>query len=336
MGFDFSRDTILKSALVLADVGDIAFKVKNFTTANMAKLEADWDAMSTSLHVAVGLLSDFGLSGGALTADSVLIPVAYYVHHRKLGHAYRESPGTREDRAALRSWVLRSLIVRGIWGSGLDTLLRDLREVIRTQGASSFPLAGVERAMALRGKSLEVTDALVDDILSLEYGKARTFAVLATLFPHVDTRNLFHIDHVFPAARLDRKDLADHKANDGTSRFSHEEIIELISLRDRLANLELLPGLENIGKSDKAPDNWLASEYPSPEERSAFLGRNALPYPLPHSIDEFTAFFEKRCENLAVRIKDRLKTQAPEPTAPHAAMPGVDLDEQIAEGDFED
>ncbi len=90
MGFSFSRDTILKSGLVLADVGDIGFKVRNFTTANMAKLEADWDVMTTSLQVAVGLLSDFGLSGGALTADSVLIPVAYYVHTRRLGHSYRE------------------------------------------------------------------------------------------------------------------------------------------------------------------------------------------------------------------------------------------------------
>lgn len=72
VGFNFSRDTILKSCLVLADVGDIAFKVKNFTTTNMAKLEADWDSMSTSLHIAVGLLSDFGLSGGALRQTACL------------------------------------------------------------------------------------------------------------------------------------------------------------------------------------------------------------------------------------------------------------------------
>jgi hypothetical protein len=336
MGFNFSRDTILKAGLVLADVGDIGFKVKNFTTTNMAKLEADWDVMSASLHVAVGLLSDFGLSGGTLTADSVLIPVAYYVHHRKLGHSYRESPGSREDREALRSWVHRSLIVRGVWGSGLDTLLRDLRDVIKTEGATSFPLATFEKEMALRGKSLVVTDALVEDVLSLEYGKARTFAVLAALFPHVDTRNLFHVDHVFPAARLDKKELASHKAADGTPKFASDEIAELVSLRDRLPNLELLPGLENIGKSDKAPDDWLAVEYPSQDDRSAFLARHALPPALPHSIDEFTAFFEERRDNLIARIKDRLQTQAPEPATSPAGPPGADLDEELAEGDDED
>jgi hypothetical protein len=336
MGFNFSRDTILKSGLVLADVGDIGFKVKNFTTANMAKLEADWHVMSTSLHVAVGLLGDFGLSGGALTADSVLIPVAYYVHHRKLGHSYRESPNTREDREALRSWVLRSLIVRGVWGSGLDTLLRDLRDVIKTQGSSSFPLPAVEKAMALRGKSLSVTDSLIEDILTLEYGKARTFAVLATLFPHVDTRNLFHVDHVFPAARFDKKELAGHKADDGTPRFSAEHIAELVSLRDTLPNLELLPGLENIGKSNKASDDWLAAEYPSQDDRSAFLARNALPSTLPHSIDEFMAFYEQRRRNLVARIQEKLKTQAPEPTATAEGLSEVALDEALAEGDDED
>jgi hypothetical protein len=336
MGFNFSRDTILKAGLVLADVGDIGFKVKNFTTANMAKLEAGWEATSASLNVAVGLLSDFGLSGGSLTADSVLIPVAYYVHQRKLGHSYRESPATREDREALRSWVLRSLIVRGVWGSGLDTMLRDLREVIKAKGTTAFPLAALEHAMALRGKSLAVTEALIDDILSLEYGKARTFAVLATLFPHVDTRNVFHVDHVMPAARFDKKELASQKAESGAHKFSADEIAALRSLRDRLPNLQLLPGLENIGKTDKAPDEWLTAEYPSIEERSAYLDRHALPSTLPHSVDDFLEFYEQRRQNLVARIMDKLQTQVPEPAPASADLPGTHLDEELAEGDDED
>lgn len=335
-GFNFSRDSILKSCLVLADVGDIAFKVRNFTAANMAKLEADWDDMSASLHVAVGLLSDFGLSGGALTADSVLIPVAYYVHRRGLDHAYRESPSARGDREALRSWVLRSLIVRGIWGSGLDTLLRDIREVIRSEGTSSFPLTAIEHAMALRGKSLDATDALIDDVLNLEYGKPRTYAVLAVLFPHVDTRNTFHVDHVFPAARFDKKELAKATTAEGLPRYTGDEVAQFASMRDRLPNLELLPGLENIGKSAKAPDDWLSAEYPSPDQRGAFLARNALPPELPHTIDQFAAFFEERRGILAGRLRDMLRTQSPEASAGRTSPPGADFDEEVAEGDFDD
>ena len=330
-GFDFSRDTILKAGLVLADVGDIAFKVKNFTTANMAKLESDWVAVSKSLHVAVGLLGDFGLSGGALTADSVLIPVAYYVHSRKLDHKYRQSPKDKNDREALRSWVLRSLIVRGVWGSGLDTLLRELREVIKSSGGDSFPAAEFEKAMAQRGKSLELTDALIEDVLLLEYGKARTFAVLAVLFPHVDTRNVFHVDHVYPAARFDGKVLAAMRGRDGSARFTGGEISNLLGLRDTLPNLELLQGQENVAKSDKAPDDWLIAEYPTSDDRTAFLERNALPETLPHSIDDFPTFYAQRKNILMQRLRAMLKTHASQPVAAE-----VGLDAALAEGDEQD
>lgn len=43
----------------------------------MSLLQAKWDSVSDALEVAVGLLADFGLSAAALTADSVLVPLAY-------------------------------------------------------------------------------------------------------------------------------------------------------------------------------------------------------------------------------------------------------------------
>jgi hypothetical protein len=334
-GFDFSQDTVLKSGLVLADVGDIAFKVKNFTKANMAVLELNWEALSTSLQVAVGILSDFGLSAVTLAADSVLIPVAYYVHQRGLTQSYRFSNKDKADRAALRSWVLRSLIVRGVWGSGLDTLLRDLRETIKKSGADRFPIEAIEHTMALRGKSLEVTDALVEDVLALGYGVARTWAVLATLFDHVDTKMQYHVDHVFPQAALDAKLLKKAKTPDGERKFSDAEIGEITAKRDLLPNLELLPGPVNIGKSDTAPDKWVENEHPDGDERSSFHKLNALPADLPNSVDEFLAFFEARRVSLAARIKDKLKTQDLD-SVPASPVTGEDIDESLAEGDVGD
>lgn len=107
------------------------------------------------------------------------------------------------------------------------------------------------RAMALRCKSLAVTDVLVDDILDLSYGGKRTFAVLAMLYDQVDTRNQFHVDPVLPKAQLDPKRLREPE-------FSREEIEALGTPRDRFANRQLLPGPENIDKSATAPDEWAA------------------------------------------------------------------------------
>ncbi len=337
-GFNFSQDTVLKSGLVLADVGDVGFKVKNFTTANMVTLEANWDDISTSLRVAAELLSDFGLSGGTLTADSVLIPVAYYIHRRVLTPAYRVSDKKedRNDRAALRSWVLRSLIVRGVWGSGLDTLLRDLREVIKNAGADRFPLAEIEYAMARRGKSLDVTDALVEDILGLGYGGGRTWAVLATLFDHVDTRMQYHVDHVCPQAQLDPKALKAATGDDRSRRYTDAMIEDIVARRDLLPNLELLPGPENVGKSDTAPDVWVAAHYKGADERAAFMKANALPGPLPHNVGDFVAFFDSRRELLASRIKEKLGTGVATAAPIGALGSRTDIDAELGEGDLAD
>src|SRR5699024_10332893 len=161
----FSKDLVLKSGLVLSGINDIGFQVKNFTAENMALLDREWDGISASLRVTVGLLSDFGLSGATLTANSIVIPVAMYVHQRGLTQAYRESTSEAADRAKVKQWVLQSLIIPGIWGAGLDQLLRALRTVIQEHGATGFPSDALERVMAGRGKSLTATPEIIDGLL---------------------------------------------------------------------------------------------------------------------------------------------------------------------------
>lgn len=324
-GFSFSQDVVLKAGLMLAGINDIAFKVKNFTADNMAQLDRQWDEIGNSLKTAVGLLSDFGLSDATLSAKSVVIPVAYYLHTRELGDTYRTAVAHASDRALMRSWVLRSLITRGIWGSGLDTLLRDIRTILNDHGHAGFPSVELERAMALRGKSLTVTDELVDDILDLSYGGARTFAVLAMLFDHVDTRNQFHVDHVFPRALLDPKRLREEG-------FSREAIDALNERRDRFANLQLLAGPENIDKSATAPDDWAARAYPTPDLLSSYKTLNELTM-LPHSAAEFDGYFEQRRDALAARIRRKLQSGTPTrpATEPTDAYDGTELDAALEE-----
>jgi hypothetical protein len=332
-GFSFTQDVVLKSGLVLSGVGDIGFKVKNFTAETMATLDRDWDAISDSLKVAAGLLSDFGLSSATLTAGSVLIPIAYYVHRRGLTQKYRESVGDSADRKVLRTWTLRSLIVPGVWGSGLDSLLRDLRQTIDEHGAKGFPLIEIERRMGARGKSLAISEEQVEDILNLPYGTARTFAVLAVLFPHVNTRNVHHVDHVYPVALLSRAKL--NKAG-----LSRDVADELHAKRDQLPNLQLLEGPENISKSDTPPVIWAASQFTTPESHRAYLDRNLLPL-LPAGPNDFLDFFAQRREVLAKRITSTLGGSALRNTDTAAVVTedmelglGSSIDEELAEAAY--
>jgi hypothetical protein len=323
-GFSFSQDVVLKAGLMLAGIQDISFKVKNFTSDNMAELDRHWDAIGDSLKLAVALLSDFGLSDATLSAKSVIIPIAYYLHKRELGDTYRTAVAHAPDRVVVRSWVLRSLIARGIWGSGLDTLLRDLRTVLDEHGKAGFPTAELERAMALRGKSLAVTDELVDDILSLSYGGARTFPVLAMLFDHVDTRNQHHVDHVFPKALLEPKRLREQG-------FSREDIEDLSARRDKFANLQLLGGPENIDKSASAPDEWALRAFPTQDAMASYMSLNELTA-LPHDARAFVDFYEARRLALADRIRRKLASGVATPTPTQVEnYDGTELDEALEE-----
>jgi len=56
--------------------------------------------------------------------------------------------------------------------------------------------------MSRRAKSLLFTDEEIGELVEKQYGDQRLFAMLALLFPFVDVRNHFHIDHVFPKVSL--------------------------------------------------------------------------------------------------------------------------------------
>lgn len=295
LGFRFSKDLVLKTGLVLSGVPDVAFKVKNFTAANMARLDEMWDEIAGALRLAVGLLSDFGLSGGTLTASSIVIPLAQYVHHRQLDQSYRETASAASDRAKLKNWVMRASIVPGVWGSGLDQLLQALRTTITEHGADCFPVAAIDSMMAARGKSLTASEELIETILNYEFGDSETFGVLAITFPHVNTRNIHHVDHIVPRSKLARASLR-------AAGLGDEEAADIFALRDVLPNLELLEGPENVAKNATMPLTWARQAFPSPEAYSAHLDRHAL----PDLIDDpagFRRFYEERRSLLRDRIR---------------------------------
>lgn len=291
--FSFSKDVVLKTALTIADV-DVRFKVTNFTQANMAKVEAAWPQIKGALLRAATLLQQFGYDEHNLTANSVIVPVAHYLHLRGAGDSYLDSTANAADRLVLQRWVTRSLIKRGIWGSGLDTLLTRIRDVLRTNTTTGFPVAAVEGAMTAVGKGLTFDTAEIDELLNLKYAGRRTFSVLSVLYPGLDLSKKFHEDHIFPRSRFTKKRLAEA----GIPRESIEAYLSAVNL---LPNLQLLAGTANIEKQDALPADWLATAFPSEEKRATYLSENDLDG-LPLELAEFTKFFEER----KLRMRSRL------------------------------
>jgi hypothetical protein len=100
----------------------------------------------------------------------------------------------------VRDWTIRALLMSGVFGSGLDTLLGRLRRVIDESGKDGFPTDSVEDAMAGLGKSLRFDPQTVDELIGSSYGHPDTFALLSILYGHVGPSTANHIDHIFPAA----------------------------------------------------------------------------------------------------------------------------------------
>ena len=206
-GFNLSKDFVLKSCLVLADISDIGFKVKNFTRKNTTKIEHTWSNISRALQDAVTLASRFGYNGNTLSANNVLIPIAYYLLTRQKDDGYLKSRKFSDDRNTVRKWITRALLKTGTFGSGLDTTLRVARSTIKTHPAT-FPFQQMDTEFAKIGKALRFEEEELDALLDHTYGTDTAFLVLSLLYPNVNFAiNHFHEDHIFPKSRFTPKQL---------------------------------------------------------------------------------------------------------------------------------
>jgi hypothetical protein len=294
-GFNLSQDFVLKAGLMLADVASVGFKVENFNRANMNALEKVWPDVRRATRLAVALAASFGLSEQTLRADSALLPIAYYLYMKKPPDNWLTHPSTALEREEIRLWLLKSLLKSsGIWGSGLDTLLTALRDVIR-DNHHSFPVALMEQAMAPKGKSLAFGPEEIEDLMDMEYGDRRVFPLLSVLYPFIDVRQVHHIDHFFPRSQLQRRKLEKLGCDDAY-------ISECGSTRDQLANLQLLEGPANESKNDAMPATWIASAFPEPTRRAAMLERHDLGETVPTSALNFLDYYKAR----RVRMRSRL------------------------------
>jgi hypothetical protein len=300
LGFNFSKDFVLKAGLMLSDIASVGFKVENFNRNNMKKLEENWSSVSETLRLMARLVANFGLSRDTISADSALLPVAYYLHKRKPGDSYLAAKGEVEDRNALKYWLIRSLIKPGIWGSGLDVLLTALREVLRDDSSNKFPDEALERAMRVRGKSLTFTAEEIQELADTRYGARDLFGLLTLLFPFVDTRNQFHIDHIFPRAMFHARKLK-------RLGLTESDIERWQSLKDRLGNLQLLGGPENQSKQDTMPSKWILDTYRRENDRKDYIFRHALDGVMT-DINGFEDFYAARRKRLIERITVVLNT----------------------------
>ena len=298
-GFTFSKDLVLKAGLMLSDIGSVGFKVDNFNRANMDTFESKWEEIQAGSHIDGAARCILRLCRAESdrtqrhSADSIL---PLQKKPRRLLSYAQQIRGRQRGRSG--EWLVRSLLKSGIWGSGLDTLLTALRRIIGENDTGAFPGARIYVEMARRGRELEFNDEEVEDLADMRNGNSLTFALLSLLFPFVNLRDNFHVDHIFPSARFTDRRMKDAGvAEDKVSCFKER--------KDGLANLQLLPGEVNTEKNATMPAAWLSRTYIDETSRRAYQERHLLG-DVPESITEFVTFYDARRERLKERIKELL------------------------------
>lgn len=302
-GFNISKDLVLKAGLMLSDIGSVGFKVENFfNKENMAVLEANWHSIKEALILSMQLLASYGFNAQNLRANSAVLPLAYYLYHRKLDLSYLSRVEHAEDRERIRHWLVRSMLkASGIWGSGLDTLLTLLRADIQQFGSDNFPVDKIESTMQQRGKSLRFDDEEVDELAELSYKNPRTFALLTLIFPGFDFSHHFHVDHIYPKGLFTKSKL--------TKAGLPEELQDqMIEASNRLPNLQLLEGSVNNQKRQKMPHDWYLQQWPNSDARQSHLQSQAISS-LPEEIQDFMSFYDQRHETLLARIRMALSSK---------------------------
>ena len=296
-GLSFNADFVLKAGLMLTDIASVGFRVENFTRSNMAVLENNWPHIRQALLETAELVDSFGFDSRTVRATNSLLPIAYYLYKKGAPRDFEVSDHYRNDRKSIRGWLTRSILKEsGIWGSGLDTLLTALREVIRDSDGSEFPAAELRRVMTQRGRTLTFVEEEIEDLADMRFGDRRMFALLTMLFPHFGSLGDSDIDHVFPKARFTPNRLTG-------AEVSEEHIEEFRDHCDRLANLQLLDHVVNNEKRTSLPDDWLNEHCPEEDARRNYCDRHLLGH-VPSKMMDFEEWYKARRERLRDRIAE--------------------------------
>ncbi|NSN62107.1 DUF262 domain-containing protein [Enterococcus faecalis] len=293
-GFNFNKDNILKAALVLTDKKNIKFRASNFDKQTTNLIETNWEKTKKAISLAVNLLSNFGFNGDTLIANSVIIPVVYYLYKIDCPNNYLEADRYLNDRNKIKYFVQISLLKR-IFGGTPDSILLKMRENMQDL-SEGFPLSKLLKVRDTN-KSLILTDENIDYLLDTKIGKY-SFTLLSVIFPAIDLKNKFHQDHIFPSSKYK------NKKNLRERGYTEEEITFIVEHIDTIVNLQLLEGIPNTEKNNKYFDDWVLKRYNSNEELDYYLNRNLLNK--VYKKNEFIQMYTDRKEELRKRLLQNL------------------------------
>jgi hypothetical protein len=276
-GFDFDRDFVLKTALVLLGQG-ARYEVEKFRKPGVREqVEEQWGRIGG----AIGDVLDFVLGktfircDKALPSYNALVPLIYFRYH------FPDSWKTAKDR----DYFLLRCLLGGAFSGNPDNLLDGMTKTIEAH--KGFDAAEMLATVRAHGRTIELTE---DRFWQMGYG-SNTVHLLFNLWyrdfnytPAYES-SLPQIDHIFPQSLLRTVKML----NPNSGRMDLMKYRE--AQRNQLANCMLLSREENGAgaKWDTPPSKWFANK---PE---AYLDMHLIPKDVSlWELDRFDDFIDAR------------------------------------------
>jgi len=277
IGYDFTRDFILKTCLTLLNKG-ASYEVGKFRDVQIRQELIDkWEDISSAIRDVKDYLSSktFIRTDRAMPSYLVLIPIIYFRYH------YREKWNTVQN---IDEYLLRTLL-SGAFSGTPDNLIDRCTRVIAATGEFNVPeIFGIIRE---DGRSLEIVE---NTLFGQYYGSKNVHLIFNLWYRQFNytpayQNNLPQVDHIFPQSLLRKvKKVNPRTGRQDLLRYYQED-------RDQIANLMLLTAEENgfSGKRDIPPNEWFR------DKDDAYLDMHLIPKnPELWELDNYEAFIEER------------------------------------------
>lgn len=282
-GFNFDRDFVLKSCLVLLNK-KARYEVAKFREEGVREaIERNWDLITKSIKDVLDFVrgKTYIQCDRAMPTYLVLIPLVYFRYH---------FPESWRQAKNIDTYLLRCSLA-GAFGGVPDNLIDQL--VNKISGAKQFHLEEMFGVIRSQNRSLEVTE---EKLWQMGYG-SKTIHLLFNLwyrdFEHTPAyeNNYPQIDHIFPQSALKEIKVTNPQTGRPCMKYHDYE-------RNQLANCMLLTKEENGagGKWDKLPEDWFSNKDPE------YLRKHLIPEdPSLWKLDRYENFVEAR--KLLIRQK---------------------------------
>jgi hypothetical protein len=309
-GYEFTRDFVLKTCLVLLGKG-AAYDVKKFRDdVTKQEIVAQWPRISAAIRDVRDYLyrKTFIRSDHALPSYLTLIPVIYFRFHY---------PQRWQQVIGLDTYLLRTLLC-GAFSGRPDGLIDKCVRCIKQE--ERFSVDDLFEVIHNDGRNLDVSE---ESLLQASYGSKTIHLIFNLWYRQFDYQpayagNLPQVDHIFPQSLL--RSVKDVNAKTGRPSLMRYQS----AVRDQLANCMLLTADENgfQGKCDVQPKEWFA------DKSQAYLDMHLIPAPPSlWALENFEKFIAARRRLIVSKLRQLITagdvaadSAAPDPADEYAVV----------------